>query len=331
MKAFQQKNLYKEEEIIELKKSKLNEKIILKNIWPKIYMQNIKYLDLSSNKIKNIFFFINNKAFCIFEGFESLEYLDLSKNPIKETHAKNFGSLKNLKTLKLTNTEISKEHYFRCIKKLDILENLTLKYHKVFKLTLKGLTKQIGKKLSLTSLDWRFINEKQNLLLQKENKIIITYFPNIKTYNGKSISSLIKKSNQLKVEKKYLKNRRTPNLMSRKSIFNKFQKNLQKTPQVKKTFFKSKKRNEERSISNISRSDIKLYDSDDSFLGKKSNIDFNQSFDFKDRSSDKKTMRNFINVFHEKLNLDNKENTPKNKGKKIKIEKYRDVFSRKLA
>lgn len=328
MKAFQHKNLYKEEEVLELIKSNLNKTIILKNLWPKIYMQNIKYLNLSSNKIKKIFYFLNNKAYCIFEGFEKLEYLNISKNPINETNPKNFNNLKNLKILEFTNTEINKEHHLRCFKKLENLQKLNLKYHKIFKLTINGLKKQIGKKLKITFLDFRYINEKQNLLTSKENKIIITNFPNLKTYNGKSISSLIKKSSQLKIEKKYLKNRRTPNFISRKNLLKIFPKNIQRTPHLKRTFIKSKK--EERSTSNISRSEIKLFDSDDSFLGKKSNVDFNnQSFDLKDRSSDKKTMKNFINLFHGELGIGDKENFVGNR-KNDKMDKYTEFFSRRL-
>jgi hypothetical protein len=302
----------------------------MKNIWPKIYIQNIKYLNLSNNKIRNIFYFVNNKACCFLEGFEKLEYLNISKNPIKETNPANLESLKNLKTLNISQILIDKEHYLRFIKKLNFLESLIIKSHKMYNLNIKGVINQIGSKKNLIELDFRIIKDKNQVISEKDAKLIFANFPKLKKFNSTMINEVHKKNeksaqhiphNKTPCNKKYLDK---INVKIKKSPFKKLDKSNNKII-VKKL--------REKSISNMSKSDFKMYDSDDSYIGKKSKNDFNNSFDNdnKKEDDDKKTMRNFLTIFHQKLELADKscdkENSDQNQRQKKAIEKYKKFFS----
>lgn len=220
------KETFKSCENITLKHTKLNESNVGR-VWKNLKLSKIVTLDLSSNEFKTLHVEEGFKTFCLFEGFKSLIVLNISHNPIDSIHPNVFAGLVSLVHLNLSNTDIGKDHHFRCIKNLPTLKHLDVSGHQVYDLSLVRFAKTIGVALlHLTYLDIRSLNSpKSNQLSHTELKVIEKQFPKLTTYNGVDI----KKAKNVKRESSIetIKNRTSVNnSVFFKEINNKLEQNM---------------------------------------------------------------------------------------------------------
>lgn len=188
-------------ENITLKQVKLNENNV-GLVWNNLKISKIITLDLSKNEFRSLHIDEGAKTMSIFEGFKNLIVLNLSQNPIENLHPNVFANLGKLVHLNLSYTNISKDHYFRCIKNLINLSHLDISGHKVHELTLTRFTKTIGAKFNnLVYLDIRPFNcPKTTKLTPNEWRIIEKHFPNLVTFNGIELKKIKDKTREKSTE-----------------------------------------------------------------------------------------------------------------------------------
>lgn len=179
------KDMFKSAENVTLKHMKLNE-ANAGAVWRNLKLTKIISLDVSHNEFKTLHIDEGFKTLCLFEGFRNLVVLNLSNNPIDHVHPNAFCGLSSLVHLNMSNTGISKDHHFRCVRNLPSVKNLDLSNHLVYDMSLTRFAKTVGTPLNkLEHLDIRPLNcPKMQAISANDAKIIEKYYPCLKTYNG---------------------------------------------------------------------------------------------------------------------------------------------------